>query len=72
MHKTTWYGFKNKIIKLINKKINNGYFEWINYIDKLPIKNNITKKYNYQDYKFVIKEYYSIQLKPNLDMCTQK
>ncbi len=43
MPKTTWYGFKNKIIKLINKKINNGYFEWINHIGKLPIKNNITK-----------------------------
>ncbi len=58
MHKTTWYGFKNKIIKLINKKINNGYFEWINHIGKLPIKNNITKKYNYQDYKFIINQYY--------------
>ena len=49
--------FKNKLIKLTNKFLNKGYFEWNNHLGKLPIKNRIEKVYNYNDIRFILDQY---------------
>lgn len=51
--RSNWYEFKKHIIKLTNKLLNNGYFEWVNHLGKLPIKNNIQKVYDHNDIKFI-------------------
>lgn len=55
--RSNWYAFKNKLIKLTNKFLNKGYFEWNNHLGKLPIKNRIEKVYNYNDIRFILNQY---------------
>lgn len=55
--RSNWYAFKNKLIKLTNKFLNKGYFEWNNHLGKLPIKNRIEKVYNYNDIRFILDQY---------------
>lgn len=52
--RSTWYSFKKKIIKLTNRFVNDGYFEWTNHLGKLPIKNHVERKYDSKDIKFII------------------
>ena len=42
---------------LSNKYLNDSYFEWKNYLGKLPIKNNVEKFYDENDIQFITNEY---------------
>ena len=57
--RSSWYEFKNKIIKLANKFINGGWFDWTDKLGKLPIKIHINKKYNDKEIDFIVDQYKS-------------